>query len=189
MRHDMITEAAAALLRDSGTPCTVEDHWRDRDRPDIEAFFSPGAHVPHGHTFVDTHVVCPSDTSYVSRAQTPLGCGRAGQEVKVNRYRHLTRNADGLEVATSLPLVFESYGGAAPLTIRLLGQIVNAFARLHNPSMSPERFSAMLRQRLSVTLQRGNALVARLGLLHASGIRRTSPRGRPTRAWMTGRSA
>ena len=60
-------------------------------------------------------------------------------------------------MATSLPLVFESYGGLAPLSIVLLGQAVRAYAQIRNASMTPLEFSRRLRQRLhtvSVALQR-----------------------------------
>ena len=60
-------------------------------------------------------------------------------------------------MATSLPLLFESYGGLAPLSIVLLGQAVRAYAQIHNASMTPLEFSRRLRQRLhtvSVALQR-----------------------------------
>ena len=86
------------------------------------------------------------------------------KETKVNRYRHLTIGESGRAVATSLPLVFESYGGVAPLTVKLLGQVVRAYAQLHNAQMTPLRFSQRLRQRLSIALQSGNALIAKLGL-------------------------
>ena len=61
-------------------------------------------------------------------------------------------------MATSLPLLFESYGGLAPLSIVLLGQAVRAYAQIHNASMTPLEFSRRLRQRLhmyiSIALQR-----------------------------------
>ena len=55
------------------------------------------------------------------------------QETKVNRYRHLTLNESNVTVASSLPLVFESFGGVAPLTIKLLGQVVRAYASYMMP--------------------------------------------------------
>jgi hypothetical protein len=175
-RHDMVRDAAAAIIRESGTPITCEDHWRPNDWPDIEAFFSPSARVPRGHVLADVHVVCPSARSRVAVAQNPLACARAGEDLKVNRYRHLTMDENGVAVARSLPLAFESYGGAAPLTVTLLGLVVAAYAQQRNPSMTPGQFSVNLRQRLSVTLQRGNALISHLGLLHARGVRVTRPR-------------
>jgi hypothetical protein len=170
MRHGMVRDMAASILRESGTPCTVEDHWRSRDWPDIEAFFTPSARLPQGHVIADIHVVCPSARSHVATARNPLACARAGQETKVSRYRHLTTDGNGVTVATSLPLVFETYGGIAPLTTTLLGHVVTAYASLYNASLTPLRFSANQRARLSVTLQRGNALVSHMGLLHARGI-------------------
>ena len=129
----MVRDMAAAILRDSGTPCSVEDHFRGGDWPDIEAFFAPSARTPTGHVIADVHVVCPTTTSRIPAAQNALSCARAGQETKVNRYRHLTLDERGNTVATSLPLAFETYGGIAPLTTRLLGQVVAAYAHLHNP--------------------------------------------------------
>ena len=67
------------------------------------------------------------------RAYNPLACAYAMQETKVNRYRHLTLNESNVAVASSLPLVFESYGGVAPLTIKFLGQVVRAYAQLLMP--------------------------------------------------------
>ena len=67
--------------------------------------------------------------------------------------------------------MFETYGGIAPLPTTLLGHVVTAYASLHNASLTPFiQFSANQRARLSVTLQRGNALVSHMGLLHARGI-------------------
>ena len=153
-RHDMVRDTAAAILRESGTPFTCEDHWRSNDWPDLEAFFTPSARIPRGHVFADVHIICPTSRSRVTAAQNPLSCARAGEDTKVNRYRHLTIDGNGTTVAASMPLVFESYGGAAPLTTTLLGHVVAAYAQQHNASMTPSQFSVNLRQRLSVTLQR-----------------------------------
>ena len=158
----------------------MEDHYRRADQPDIEAFINTrdatGAIATSGHVIANVNIVCPTATSRLLMARNQLACARAGQETKVARYRHLTVNASGRTVATSLPLVFETYGGAAPLTVKLLGILVASYATMPNPSMAPHAFSANLRARLSVTLQKGNAHVARMGLARARGQRWQSVR-------------
>jgi len=160
----MVRDALCAILRDAGTPCSNEDHFRDEDWPDVEVYFPPCPSLPLPHVITDVSVVCPTARSYLPRAHNPLACAKSMQETKIDRYRHLTVDEAGVSVATSLPLVFESYGGLAPKAITLLGQVVRAYAQLHNAPMSPVKFSQRLRQRLSIALQRGNALIAKLGL-------------------------
>lgn len=163
MRHGFVRDALTAILREAGTPCLSEDHYRDHDWPDVEIFFPPCPSLPVPRVICDVAVTCPTTRSSLRRAHTQLSCATRMQEIKVNRYRHLTMEA-GATVATSLPLVFESYGGLAPLSVILLGQAVRAYAHIHNAPMTPLEFSRRLRQRLSIALQRGNALIAKLGL-------------------------
>ena len=54
--------------------------------------------------------------------------------------------------------------------------------------MAPHAFSANLRERLSVTLQKGNAHAARMGLAYARGQRRQSVRFTVDLRPRTGRS-
>ena len=125
MRHGLVRDAFVSILREAGVPCTNEDHFRENDWPDVEAYFPPCPSLPLPHVITDVSVTCPTATSLVRRAYNPLACAYAMQETKVNRYRHLTLNESNVAVASNLPLVFESYGGVAPLTIKLLGQAVH----------------------------------------------------------------
>ena len=103
------------------------------------------------------YLLCPTTVASLRRAHMQLiVCETHARRQSQQVCTDWTLEA-GATVATSLPLLFESYGGLAPLSIVLLGQAVRAYAQIHNASMTPLEFSRRLRQRLhtvSVALQR-----------------------------------
>ena len=98
MRHGFVRDALIAILRESGTPCLSEDHYREDAWPDVEIFFPPCPSLPVPRVICDVAVTCPTTGSLLRRAHTQLSCARHMQDVKVNKYRHLTVEA-GVTVA------------------------------------------------------------------------------------------
>ena len=63
MRHGLVRTIRAAfvsILREAGVPCTSEDHFRENDWPDVEAYFPPCPSLPLPHVITDVSVTCPT---------------------------------------------------------------------------------------------------------------------------------
>ena len=101
-----------------------------------------------------------------------LACAEARSETKRQRYASLASEAG----ADNLPAVFETFGGMAAATTRLLHRLVSSHAV--SPGVrTPRQFVRMIREGLSICLQRGNALIDHMGLRWATraSCRLTSP--------------
>ena len=161
IRHDLLTNLFAALCRESNAITLVEDHWRERDWPDLEIFFNAGPN--NGHVISDTSVICPCAPSHIERGLNCLANARARAELKSNRYLHVAQEL-GADIQ---PLVFESIGGVSRSTQTLLARLVASYAMSSASEMSPSAWAGKVRQQLSVCLQRGNAMVDNAGVRHA----------------------
>ena len=166
-RHDSIVKLFAGLCREAHALILDEDHWRPHDWPDMEIFFNAGP--SGGHTISDASVVCSLAPSNLRHAATLLGSAQARSDAKRLRYRDLVQPIS----AANLPLVFESIGGMARHTNTLLRRLVASYASQPAPPRSPASWALLIRQRLSVCLQRGNAHVDRCGLRDAERASRS----------------
>ena len=67
----------------------------------------------------------------------------------------------------NLPAVFETFGGMSAATTRLLHRLISSHA-VRPGVNTPRQFVRMIREGLSICLQRGNAMVDHMGLRWAS---------------------
>ena len=63
-----------------------------------------------------------------------------------------------------IPFTLETYGALGKSASDLLKRLVDAYLLLPNDPLSPAAFSVLIRQRVSVALQKGNALVDTQGI-------------------------
>ena len=90
-------------------------------------------------------------------------CAEARSETKRQRYATLATEAG----ADNLPAVFETFGGMSASTTRLLHRLISSHA-VRPGVNTPRQFVRMIREGLSICLQRGNAMVDHMGLQWAS---------------------
>ena len=159
-RHDQLAKLFQSLCRARAT-VLLEDHWRYHDRPDLEIFFNAGPN--NGHVLADVSIVCPCAPSYRVRASTSLACAEYRAETKRNRYVDLA-NSMG---ADNQPLVFESLGGSSTSTRTVLARLFASYASQPSPEVPLKVWANLVRQRISICLQRGNAFVDRAGITQA----------------------
>ena len=69
--------------------------------------------------------------------------------------------------ALNVPFTLETYGALSRSAAELLSRFVSAYAELPNTPLTPAAFSVLVRQRVSIALQKGNALVEAQGLRRA----------------------
>ena len=160
-RHDMLVNHSESLGRQAGALVLADDHWRPHDWPDLEFFLRGGPGT--GHIITDVSVCCPCNPSSRHTARRMLRCAETRADAKRTRYAPLADETG----AANLPLVFESFGGMARDTRRLLRRLTASHA-VRPGALSPHLFATMARQGLSVCLQRGNAQIARSGLRWAA---------------------
>ena len=160
-RHDMLVDFCEALGRDAGALVLAEDHSRDHDWPDLE-FWTRGM-ADSGHIISDVSVVCPTAPSHRHTGRRRLACAEARSETKRQRYATLATEAG----ADNLPAVFETFGGMSAATTRLLHRLISSHA-VRPGVNTPRQFVRMIREGLSICLQRGNAMVDHMGLRWAS---------------------
>ena len=160
-RHDMLVDFCEALGRDTGALVLAEDHSRDHDWPDLE-FWTRGL-ADSGHIISDVSVVCPTAPSYRHNGRRRLACAEARSEAKRQRYATLATDAG----ADNLPAVFETFGGMSAATTSLLHRLISSHA-VRPGVRTPRQFVRMIREGLSICLQRGNAMVDHMGLRWAT---------------------
>ena len=179
----MLVDFCEALGRDAGALTLAEDHSHDHDWPDLE-FWTRGL-ADSGHIITDVSVVCPAAPSHRQTGRRRLACAEARSETKRQRYASLASEAG----ADNLPAVFETFGGMAAATTRLLHRLVSSHAV--SPGVrTPRQFVRMIREGLSICLQRGNALIDHMSLRWATraSCRLTSPLRLPSDSRRTRRA-
>ena len=69
--------------------------------------------------------------------------------------------------ALNVPFTLETYGALSRSAAELLSRFVSPYAELPNTPLTPAAFCVLVRQRVSISLQKGNALVEAQGLRRA----------------------
>ena len=81
--------------------------------------------------------------------------------------------------ALNVPFTLETYGAMSRSAAELLSRFVSAYSEMPNTPLTPAVFRVLVSQRISIALQKGNALVDAQGLRcarlasfgqHASGV-------------------
>ena len=116
-----------------------------------------------GRLIGDVAVVCPLARSYLQAAQEQGGAAVRRSSQKVGKYAHLVAAEDDFT-----PLVFETCGLISPEVRSLISSTADVYAEEHAESGDPRdvdacrsQFIADWQVRLSVVLQRGNAVAVR----------------------------
>ena len=107
--------------------------------------------------------MCPTAPSHRHTGRRRLACAEARSESKRQRYASLATEAG----ADNLPAVFETFGGASAATTCLLHRLISSHA-VRPGVRTPRQFVRMIREGLSICLQRGNAMVDHMGLRWAT---------------------
>ena len=116
-----------------------------------------------GRLIGDVAVACPLARSYISAAQDRGGAAARRTQQKEGKYAHLVAAEDSFTA-----LVFESCGFMSAEVQQLITDTAEAYAEEHAESGDPrdvkacrDQFIADWQIRLSVVLQRGNAVAVR----------------------------
>ena len=154
-RHAALNETLARALRTAGQPCILEPTGllrEDGKRPDGLTLipFVRGRPLVWDATVTDS--LTPSLVG-PNAAQAGTAVKRA-EAAKVRKYAALERGY------FFSPLAFETLGGPGPLTVELISKVSEALIR----AFGNKRARTFLEQRLSLDVQRGNA-VAVLGTM------------------------
>jgi len=153
-RHDRIVKLLAHVLRVSGAFVQIEycPSGVDRKRPDLTVV------LPEQALFIDVVVCHPSAPSRISL--DPLASARRAEAAKQSKYADVAQ-AHGARI---LGFALETYGAFGECATDVLQIIRRAIRTQADPS---DRLDVVLPQQLAVALQKGNALVARMGALRA----------------------
>jgi len=145
----------ARLFRLAGAYVRIEYRPIDgvRTRPDLLVVF------PDFILLIDVVVSHPSAPSRISLE--PLAATRRAEKVKVAKYGHIAQ-AYGARI---MAFAVESYGAFGAHATEIVKLIRRELA--HSPELRDDTLHALLPQYLAVCLQKGNALVARVGSLRA----------------------
>jgi hypothetical protein len=169
-RHDLVVRAIASVARDLDIPVDVERREYDdngarvdRKRPDLR--FT----LPHRKKLTlvsDVAITHPASTAaaLAGAAERPLHATKAHESNKQSSYRELVQR----EGAELLAMVLESFGAWGKQANRVLTAIVKAA-----PEEEREQRAIDARIRVSVALQRGNAILHRAGVQLANDDRDT----------------
>jgi hypothetical protein len=180
-RHSLLMRAQSVNAAQAGILACLEDHNRRNDWPDSE--YHLGWEIPIDaedpdsafttHIICDTSVACPCVPSHIANAQHPQRVANYRAELKHSRYRHLAAE-DG---AANLAFAAESFGTLSKSAHQILSYFRQGFSLLPFPSVSEDRYASLSMQRISVQLQKGNAIVDRMGLRNSkyTARRRTRP--------------
>lgn len=168
-RHDAVGRTIARLARDSGCLVLLEDHQRVGDWVDFEFF------LPSSHIISDLSITNPTNSSILNSSTHQLGAARARQEAKRRRYSGLAASLGAL----NLPFIIESHGALGPDASHLLRLFRSNFSTLTNSHTAPQAFFVQSVRRISITLQRYNAHISRMGLQYARAHSRAIPPNPP----------
>jgi hypothetical protein len=134
-----------------------------RLRPDLDIL------LPDQQLMLDVQVTFPGSPSF--KSLKPLAAAKNSERKKINLYKAWAEERGG----KFFPFVVESLGALgnhANKVLKLLSKAASTVAM----DLSTNEFMALARKSISVALQRGNGLVAKLGSLqarasHAAGVR------------------
>lgn len=152
VRHDRLVKAVAHGFRAAGAYTQIEYCPVDqkRTRPDLSVVF------PEESILVDVVVSHPAAPSRISVA--PLACARRAEKAKVAKYGDLARSRGSRVLAFAV----ESYGAFGEHATSIIQLIRRAL--VGSPELEEDdAIHALLPQQLAITLQKGNALVSRVG--------------------------
>jgi len=151
VRHDRLVKTVSHGLRAAGGYAQVEFRPSDqeRTRPDITVVF------PAETIMIDVVVSHPSAPSRIS--VEPLACTHRAEKAKVAKYQQLA-NSQGARV---LAFAVESYGGFGEHATSIIQLIRRSLAQ--SAELQDKALHNLLPQHLAITLQKGNAIVARVG--------------------------
>ena len=103
--------------------------------------------------------------SHIPNAQ--VSAGRVA-DIRSRQKREKYRAMAMEQGALVIPYAVESYGALSKSAAELIKRIINAFESQPNPHLSRAAFTALTNQRLSIALQKGNALVDAQGTRFAA---------------------
>jgi hypothetical protein len=155
-RHDLLVQSVARLARSVGCTVTVEPRpiTGQSIRPDLKIVGSTGS------LMVDVSVAHPLASSFIRASSVERGRAAASRErVKQRKYAALAAR----EHCQILGFVLESYGAFGADAVKVLKFLANE-GDYNGVIITPAQFLSYARNVISVTLQRGNAMVVAGGL-------------------------
>ena len=162
VRHGLIEQCIEFCGSEAGCLILTEDHTRRSEWPDQRIFFPPDpAWFSTGLVLSDVSVACPTAPSHIPNAQVVVGnVADIRARSKSDKYRAMAQELGAMVI----PFTLETYGALGKSASDLLKRLVDAYSLLPNAPLSPAAFSVLIRQRVSVALQKGNALVDTQGI-------------------------
>ena len=119
--------------------------------------------MPDTQLLVDISGVSPTCSSYIDKSsKTPLAIALMRERNKKNKYESIATKHN-IEV---VPFIFETYGGIAPQAIQLLKKL-NSYYLTNHPCESAQHFFFSTLSKISVAIQRHNAVMIRNSFLRS----------------------
>jgi len=164
-RHDSIVRILRDLFHKVGAVVHVEPRLYDtkRVRPDLDIL------LPDQNLMLDVAVTHPGAPS--RKSVKPLAAATAIQSNKTRDYKAWAEERGG----KFFGFVMETHGALGKQACEVLKYLAKAAATA-TLAMPPGEFLRLSKQSLSVALQRGNGLVAKMGAIQARGTNATAER-------------
>jgi hypothetical protein len=155
-RHDSIVRLLRDLFHKVGAVVLVEPRIYDtkRVRPDLDIL------LPDQNLILDVAVTHP--TAMSRKSPKPLAAANGLESTKIKDYAAWAQERGGKFYG----FVLETHGAFGKGAVEVLKHLAKA-AVTANLAMPPGDFLRLSKQSLSVALQRGNGLVAKMGAIQA----------------------
>jgi len=156
VRHDAIVRLLRDAFHHVGAVVHVEPRLYDteRVRPDLDIL------LPDQNVMIDVAVTNP--VAPCRKTPYPLAAANDLQSTKNRKYANWATQRGG----RFIPFVLETHGALgkqADAVLKLLAKVASHSSAV----LSVTEFLTLFKQKLSVTLQRGNALVAKMGAVNS----------------------